>query len=681
MHYAHKPIRVISLFRPHRTQFSFLRALFSTVMGVLVVFTGFPPHLLAASIQRGGAGAVSSSQGGVVSGGGSTVAAPVAARAQDVLTRTSQAIQAVKAMQSAARSAAAAANNLGADPNHPGQILPNVPNGLVTGGLVPDSGLAANGVANAVTSWRNAKTPVQTDNNGKTMVTIQQTGQQAILNWQTFNIGKDTTLNFDQSLGGVNKNQWIAFNKINDPTGVPSQILGSMTAQGQVYLINANGIVFGGASQINLHTLVASSLPINDSLVSNGLLNNPTGQFLFAAVPNVEYGDITVQAGANLISPTTADHIGGRIVLIGPNVTNAGTISTADGQTILAAGDEIGFAAHSSSDPSLRGLDVYIGGVDSTSGVVTNSGLIDAPRANITMAGKAVNQNGAIDSSTSVVFNGRVDLLADYNAIFNPAYDPVNAPKNPLFIYQSTGTVKFGVGSVTQILPEIASLDTVIGTQLGLFSQINVQGNAIYFGKDSVVWAPSANVTLSAGSWNLTGNGPSVSDIFYYTAGQIYLDSNATIDVAGSQDVSASVAENIISVQLNGAELANSPLQRTGVLRGKTVQVDIRQNGIYNGQAWVGTPVANTSGYVGLIKRSVGELTTSGGSITMNAGESVVMQPGSRIDVSGGWTNFQGGNVQTTRVISNGHSYDISQAVPDRIYDGISTSESHYEAG
>ena len=116
------------------------------------------------------------------------------------------------------------------------------------------------------------------------MSTIVQTSQQALLNWQTFNIGKETNVTFDQTAGGSQAAQWIAFNKINDPSGVPSQILGSLNAVGQVYLINANGIIFGGSSQINLHTLVASALPINDNLIARGLLNNPDNQFLFSAL-------------------------------------------------------------------------------------------------------------------------------------------------------------------------------------------------------------------------------------------------------------------------------------------------------------------------------------------------------------------------------------------------------------
>ena len=126
--------------------------------------------------------------------------------------------------------------------------------------------------------------PTQTVSNNQTNVTIVQRAQQALLNWDTFNVGKETHVLFDQRAGGANATQWIAFNKVNDPSGVPSQILGSLDALGQVYLINTNGIVFGGSSQINVHALVASALPINDNLIARGLLNNPDNQFLFTAL-------------------------------------------------------------------------------------------------------------------------------------------------------------------------------------------------------------------------------------------------------------------------------------------------------------------------------------------------------------------------------------------------------------
>ena len=601
------------------------------------------------------------------------------ANAQDRLARTTQALQAVQAMQAAARALAVTGpNNLGPDPRHVGQTLPNVPDGLAVGGLAVATG----------SGWTGASLPAQTVTGGLTTVTITQSAAQAILNWTTFNIGKNTTLAFDQRAGGADIGQWVVFNQINDPSGSPAQILGSITAGGQVYVINRNGIIFGGISQVNTHALVASALPINDNLVTLGLLNNASQQFLFSSLPvaaggstpaftppSGATGDVTVLPGARLSAPTNADHVGGRVILIGANVSNGGSIATPDGQTILAAGLQVGLAAHASDDPSLRGLDAFVGAVTDASvptqsaGATANTGLIDAPRASVVLTGKAVTQLGAIESSTSVAFNGRIDLLANYDAVSSGGQQGLAA-----FLPRATGTVTLGPGSTTRILPELASADRVTGTQLALPSQINLQGLALHLAGDAAILAPGANVSLRAGNWNLTGSGVALLDQFVFTGGQIYLDAGALIDVSGAQDVAASVAENIVEVQLRGAELADSPLQRDGALRGQTIKIDVRQTGTFNGKSWIGTPLANTAGYVALIQRTVGELSIAGGTVALTAGESVVVQPGATVDVSGGWINYSGANVATTKVLSDGHVFDISQATPDRVYSGIYTA-------
>ncbi|MGN1286211.1 MAG: hypothetical protein ACI4XG_06465, partial [Bradyrhizobium sp.] len=108
-----------------------------------------------------------------------------AQNSQASMTRAAQAIQALQAAQSVARGLAASAPSA-------------VPNGLNAGGLVPSSGLAASGVANPVTNWVGATTPTQTSSGGQTTVNINQTQAQAVLNWQSFNVGRDTTVNFNQ---------------------------------------------------------------------------------------------------------------------------------------------------------------------------------------------------------------------------------------------------------------------------------------------------------------------------------------------------------------------------------------------------------------------------------------------------------------------------------------------------
>ncbi len=199
--------------------------------------------------------------------------------------------------------------------------------------------------------------------------------------------------------------------------------------------------------------------------------------------------------------------------------------------------------------------------------------MIDAPRANITLAGKDVSQLGVISSSTSVALNGRIDLLADYNSV--PSIPP---GVNPVVVLtpSASGLVTLGADSVAAILPELSSTDRIVGTQLALASQVNVQGKVVHLEDDSLLFAPNANVTIGAGSWLPFNAGYS----FFATDGQIYLDEGACHRRLRIGDVAASVSENIIQVQLRGAELANYPLQRDGALRGQTITIDIRQTGI-----------------------------------------------------------------------------------------------------
>jgi len=684
----------------------------SLCLGFSVLVSGLSAD--AGDLLRGGRVGANGGAPGAASGiGGTTSASTDAARAnaRDTLARSTRTLDAIRAMQVAARNAAISGpNNLG----RPTAPLPDVPNGLVNGGLQ-----VAPAVATDPSKWTGAQQPTQTvAADGSAQVTVTQTTQQALLNWQTFNVGKQTTLTFDQSAGGENVNQWIAFNKVSDPTGNPTQILGSIKAAGQVYLINQNGVIFGGSSQVNARNLTVSSLPINDNLVSQGLLNNRDAQFLFSGLsvpggadgtPNFNpgpppasgrYGDVTVQAGAILESPAGSGGNGGRIMLVGPNVTNAGTISTESGQAILAAGLQVAAAAHDGSDPSLRGLDVWVGAVGDYAGAATNAGLIESLTGSAWLSGRQVNQLGVINSSTSVNLNGRIDLKASYGAVGNPNFDSTTelGSGGPMFFNQFTGAVNLGKDSMAQILPDFASGKSVPGTALPERSQVNIEGLAVHFDTNSVLFAPNAEVSVRAGVWpykdsdgtrTIFGTNGTVNpgivnyysganQRFYFNGGQIYVDDTAIISVAGSVDVFVPLAQSILTVQLRGAELADSPLQRNADLRGQDLTVDIRDTGVYNGKYWLGTPLGDVTGLAGLIERNAAQLTAAGGDITLQAGGSVVVAKGATLDVSGGFFQHEGGLVKTSMLVSGGRLVAIKDATPDQVYDGVFTGSSTF---
>lgn len=640
---------------------------------VVLLLIALPGPAYAGDILRGGATrANDAARAQALANTGQAQALKLRANAQDRLARTTQALQGLQAAQAAARSAAASVNN--------------VANGMVPGGLEVLTGPNA--------KWQGADAAVAVGND----VNIKQNDSQAVLHWKTFNVGRDTTVNFDQSKGGVDAGKWIAFNKVFDPSAAPSQIRGRINAQGQVYIINQNGIVFSGSSQINTRALVASSLPINDNFISRGLLNQAKVQsqyfneFLFSSVqdgaftPPVppasgQYGDVIVERGAQIRSTVNAEGSGGRVMLVGSNVRNDGSISTPSGQTILAAGQQIGIQAHSASDPSLRGLDVFVGKVDDSAGSVVNNGLIDVTTGNLTMVGKSIEQNGGVRAMTSVSLNGRIDLNASYDAVRNVDYDPVNAPGEAAFLFRKTGNVRFGEITVTDILPDISSGDKNFGTALPLRSQINVTGKDVVFGLGSIVRAPSGDLNISAGEWRevieaLDGNNNTIyrrgDPEFVYANGSVLVGSGSLLDVAGMADVFVPLSQSILDLELRGSELAVAPLQRDGQIRGASLTIDIRKSGYYRGRYWIGTPLGDATGFANIIERDAAQLSANGGSITIQAGTAITTESGSILDVSGGYFRNEGGRIETTRLtLPGGRLIDIANATPDRNYGGI----------
>ena len=250
---------------------------------------------------------------------------------------------------------------------------------------------------------------------------IDQSTDTATLNWASFNIGEGGSVVFTQPEATS-----IALNRIfqNDP----SRIFGALEANGQVFLINQNGFIFGENSSVNVGSLVASSLDLTPEAVANGILGASRDRapafavFTDADGTPLPSGAIRIENGAQL----NAD--GGRVLVFAPEVTNLGTITTPAGQTVLAAGDAIYLTVEGDSD--LRGFTVEVDGAGTVSngdGTVNNAGElvgeISAERGNVTLAGLAVNQNGRISATTSIRENGSIRLVArnDVTVISNGA--------------------------------------------------------------------------------------------------------------------------------------------------------------------------------------------------------------------------------------------------------------------
>ncbi len=663
------------------------------------------------------------------------------------LNLAARSIAAQQAAQAAARDAA---SNAGSD----------IPDGLAEGGLKVDT--------NSLTAgWLNANAPVQTAAGGRTVVGIEQTDEKAILNWERFNVGQNTTVRFDQKGGAKpdGTNAWIALNRINDPSGKPSRIAGQIQADGAVYLINRNGIVFGGASQVNTRTLVASSLALSDKQFNLGI-NNPQvlanqgndfaipqfGEFT-ALRPEV-YGDsgfkpgsggtpdrmggvdrfdpgaapggVTVEAGARLDVAA-----GGKVMLFAPKVRNAGHIAAPDGQVILAAGENVFLKTASTQDPNApRGLDVAASAVPgwafgggqvlgalgltqvysdaqfvfglrdvvlpemaarakSVGYEVVNSGTVQADRGNITLQAQDVRQSGVLASTSALNNRNGSILLRAWGQGSHMYADGVND-----LINWSAGTLTLGAGSIAQVLPDASDTSEIESSALATRYQ---PGRVSLFGQLIDVQA-NAGVLVPAGTIRADSAANPIFTLLPYLkpgsrgdASRIYLDSDAFLSVAGLQDMRVDMSRNFIEAELRINELRDSPLLLDSWLRGKKVIVDRRVGGVFRDGpmagvqwvlgpdgttyipgAWTGTPLADVTGWVGVGKTDLRELSADAGSIELRAGGAVITRAGSMLDVSGGSVRYTDGmNTATKLMGADGRVHTMDRAMPETDYTGI----------
>jgi len=140
----------------------------------------------------------------------------------------------------------------------------------------------------------------------------------AIINWQNFDIQENEITRFIQQ-----NSQSAVLNRVMGHN--PSQILGQLISNGQVFVINPNGIIFGANAMVDTQGLIASTLNLSNQDFLNGNYH-----FTAGTVAGNILNEGIIRTGAD-----------GHIILIAPNIENTGIISTEGGQITLAAGQEL----------------------------------------------------------------------------------------------------------------------------------------------------------------------------------------------------------------------------------------------------------------------------------------------------------------------------------------------------
>lgn len=707
--------------------------------------------------------------------------------------------------------------------------------------------------------WTGAKLPTVAQGNTGLIMTIEQEQKRALLDWSRFDVGKNEEVHFKQQ-----GTDWIALNRIFDSK--PSEIAGKITARGQVWLQNSNGIIFKDGAQINAHSILATALPITENQLYNGLLSgngvirgetaNPlfpaqnigmvprppvgldpnsllgtapapvagertsvidflaraairiailrkngmegvdqfnagygldtlsyydasAGKYVYFVDPafanvglggvlesiiatidvskmgDYKYSDftnisqfwtgvswqgipagsqtipqtlrdevaaqiktqfvdqysarlattqqnysnylansrITVERGATLTTSSSDSASPGKIMLFGPNVSNAGKLQAHDGQVLMAAGEQVKLSAGQGFTNSARGglaVNVMATGITDAYGsypgipccrpearllweadyleraaaigmTATNSGEILADRGAVTMVGANVDQSGAIRVTNGVrQRNGTIVLQASHGFMISDYSVGGN---------YFAGKVRLGEGSQTSITPDRSNI-TGLAADSFAKGRILIAGKDIVLEKNSSVISRSGEVVIHAspsGVGERGGSSPAATDGSMMESrgdeGSFVMKSGARIDVSGLRDVQRSVADNIFTVDVRSNEVSASPKQRDGILVGEKVYVDRRN----------GAAIVDWTGALAGEQRTAEQMSVGGGTVRIRASEFAVVENGAVIDVSGGSTKYADAEVTVTRLQDSfGRFHNIADADPNLRYVGLS---------
>lgn len=218
---------------------------------------------------------------------------------------------------------------------------------------------------------------------------INQSSQNLAINWNSFNVAPSETVNFHQPNSSA-----IALNRILGQD--PSQIFGKINANGQVFILNPNGVLFGQGAQVNAGGIVASVHDLSDEKFM-------AGDYKFA---NGEGRGSVVNQG----SLSAAE--GGYVALLAPEARNEGIISARLGTAVIAAGNEVSLNLDNGT------LVSYSIDKGSLNALAENKQLVTADGGHVYMTAKAadeigkasVNNTGIIEARTVENRGGKIIL-------------------------------------------------------------------------------------------------------------------------------------------------------------------------------------------------------------------------------------------------------------------------------
>ncbi len=478
---------------------------------------------------------------------------------------------------------------------------------------------------------------------------VNQNQQNAIIDWKNFNISSDASVRFDQQ-GNAS---WSALNRIWDAN--PSMIFGKLKADGKIYLINQNGILFGQGSIVNVNSLVASALNIKNT----DFLNPKNGRLPFYQETG-NMGTVDFDLSGKTYSYSLISYLpdaavsnygeidaanNGYVFLMAPRVENAGVVNAPLGQAGLVAG--ISAALTPSQSVSRSGYyDVSVtepqnSGADCGRALNQESGRLWADGGVAGMYGNNVDQWGVIRSVTAFHNKqGQVELKAA-NKITTGANSSID-----LHVFDSVDQATGRLPTVDDTFVIQPTVDMRGLDQLTPVNQIELGGSIV---------APAGTVTIVAKD-------------------HVVLDAGSNIDVSGVK-VSGLPLPLVAGFALNSVELRDDYEQKGGVLQGQKITTTATSGstiGDLSQAVLTRDRIAQERLIGGAMKKNPdGSYSAQTGAISITSSGDIIVKQDSKLDFSGGVINYAGGFANSTKLLSGMKIYDISNAPLNIHYDKV----------
>ena len=220
---------------------------------------------------------------------------------------------------------------------------------------------------------------------------IHQNSQNAVINWQSFNIAAGERVSVLQPNA-----QAALLNRVLGSN--PSEIFGQLQANGRVFLVNPAGVYFAPGAQVDAGAIIASTMNITNA-------DFMAGRYNFVG---------TEHDGKVINKASLAAQNGGLIALLGKDVVNEGVVVAKKGTAVLAAGEEV------TLDFGGDGKVEVVPTKAALEQAVTNKGLVEADGGLVFMSAatgemltrSAVNQDGVVRASSLADAPGAIRITA-----------------------------------------------------------------------------------------------------------------------------------------------------------------------------------------------------------------------------------------------------------------------------